>query len=186
MARQYPSAWTRNNWTTGRDLVPPFMHFGSLLNGVGTVWIVTLMLLICADVVARGFFNQPLPRIPEFVGYSIVAIVFLQLPNTLNLKKLTRADAFINLLMVARPIAGNIYNAAFNFCGLFVMSLIAYGLVPDALESYEFGEYFGQQGEIIIPVWPFKAVMAFCAIITALEFLNQTLRYAFKAWTDEP
>ena len=41
-----------------------------------------MMALICADVMARSFFDQPLPRVPEFLGYSIVAIVFLQLSNT--------------------------------------------------------------------------------------------------------
>lgn len=144
------------------------------------------MALICADVVARSFFDRPLPRVPEFVGYSIVSIVFLQLPNALNLKKLTRADAFIEALMIARPRAGSVYNAVFSFCGLLVMALIAYGLVPDALESFEFDEYFGQQGEIIIAVWPFKAVMALCAVVTALEFLTQSIDYARKAIVDEP
>ncbi|MEM8688551.1 MAG: TRAP transporter large permease, partial [Pseudomonadota bacterium] len=122
----------------------------------------------------------------EFVGYSIVSIVFLQLANTLNLKKLTRADAFLERLMTGRPIAGNVFNAAFSFSGLIVLSLIAYGLIPDAMESYEFDEYFGQQGEIIIPVWPFKAIMAVCAVITAMEFLSQTVDYLIKAFRDEP
>lgn len=181
-----PAAWSRDTWFSGRGLVPPLSRFGRGLNAIGTLWIVALMGLICADVVARSLFDQPLPRVPEFVGYSIVAIVFLQLPNTLNLRKLTRADAFLEGLMIARPAAGSVYNAVFCFCGFAVLALIAYGLVPDALESYEFGEYFGQQGEIIIPVWPFKAIMAFCAIVTAAEFLVQTIDYVRKAIVDEP
>ncbi|MEM1047700.1 MAG: TRAP transporter large permease [Pseudomonadota bacterium] len=181
-----PTAWSRDTWFSGRGLVPPLSRFGRGLNAIGTLWIVALMGLICADVVARSLFDQPLPRVPEFVGYSIVAIVFLQLPNTLNLRKLTRADAFLEGLMIARPAAGSVYNAVFCFCGFVVLALIAYGLVPDALESYEFGEYFGQQGEIIIPVWPFKAIMAFCAIVTAAEFFVQTIDYVRKAIVDEP
>ena len=90
-----PSAWSRDDLWSGRGLFPPLTHFGTGLNAIGTVWIIALMALICADVVARNFFDQPLPRVPEFVGYSIVAIVFLQLPNTLQLKKLIQADAFI-------------------------------------------------------------------------------------------
>lgn len=181
-----PSAWSRDDWRSGRGLVPPLTHLGAGLNAIGTLWIVILMVLVCADVTARSWFDKPLPRVPEFVGYSIVSIVFLQLANTLNLKKLTRADAFIERLMISRPIAGNIYNAAFSFCGLIVLGLIAYGLIPDAMEAYEYGEYFGQQGEIIIPVWPFKAIMAGCAVITALEFLSQTIDSLLKAYRDEP
>ena len=181
-----PSAWSRNDWRSGRGLFPPLTHVGGNLNVIGTLWIAILMALVCADVTARSLFDQPLPRVPEFVGYSIVSIVFLQLANTLNLKKLTRADAFLERLMISRPVAGNVFNSVFSFCGLIVLSLIAYGLIPDALESYEFDEYFGQQGEIIIPVWPFKAIMAICAVITALEFLIQTIDYLIKALRDEP
>ncbi|MCZ6858905.1 MAG: TRAP transporter large permease subunit [Alphaproteobacteria bacterium] len=181
-----PSAWSRDDLWSGRGLFPPLTHFGTGLNAIGTIWIISLMALICADVVARNFFNQPLPRVPEFVGYSIVAIVFLQLPNTLQLKKLIQADAFIGALMIARPTAGSFYNAVFHFSGLIVMALIAYGLIPDAWQSYESSEYFGQQGEITIPVWPFKAIMALCAVITAIEFLSQTIDYIRKAIFDEP
>ena len=59
----------------------------------------------------------------------------------------------------------------------------AYGLVPDAWEAFQTGEYFGQHNEIIIPVWPFKAIMSLCAIITALEFFMQMLEFIFKANT---
>ena len=83
------------------------------------------------------------------------------------MKKLTRADAFIEALMISRPAAGSLYNAVFYLCGLSVLALIAYGLIPDTLESYEYNEYFGQQGENVIPVWPFKAIMALCTAVTA-------------------
>ena len=53
--------------------------------------------------------------------------------------------------MISRPAAGSLYNAVFYLCGLSVLALIAYGLIPDTLESYEYNEYFGQQGKIVIP-----------------------------------
>ncbi len=181
-----PSAWSPDTIWTGRGLFPLLGSLGGVLNSAGTLWIVSLMFLIVGDVMSRSFYGAPLPRVPEFVGYSIVAIVFLQLPNTLHLKKLTRADAFIDMLLISRPTAGSVYNGVFNAFGFIVLSLIAYGLIPDAMESYEYDEYFGQQGEIIIPVWPFKAVMAVCAVVTALEYLVQTVDYFRKALVDEP
>lgn len=183
--RDIPSAWSRNDLLTGRDRIPLLTRLGAGLNVIGTLWIVALMGLICADVIARGAFDQPLPRVPEFVGYSIVAIVFLQMPNTLHLRKLTRADVFIDNLMIHRPVAGNIYCAAFSFIGLVVLGLISYGLIPDAWYSYESGEYFGQHNEIIVPVWPFKAIMSLCAVITAFEFLMMTIDYLIKAVRQE-
>ncbi|MGR3344293.1 MAG: TRAP transporter large permease subunit [Paracoccaceae bacterium] len=181
-----PGAWSRHDWRSGRGLVPPLTHLGVGLNSIGTVWILALMAMICADVFFRSFFNQPLPQIPEIVGHSIVAIVFLQLPNTLHLKKLTVADAFINALMIRRPTAGSVYNAVYTLSGVVVFSLISYGLVPDAIESYRYEEYFGQVGELIVYVWPFKAIMALCAVVTTLEFLSQSIDFIRKAIVDEP
>lgn len=181
-----PTAWSRDNVWSGRGILPPVTKLGSSFNIIGTIWIVAMMALICADVIARSWFDQPLPRVPEFVGYSIVAIVFLQLPNTLHLRKLTRADAFLDILSIKRPVAGNIYNSIFHLCGFIVMALIAYGLIPDAWDAFETGEYFGRQNEIIIPVWPFKAITAICSIVTAVEFLLQTIVFVRMAVMDEP
>lgn len=181
-----PAAWSRRGWLAGRERVPALSRLGEVLNVVGAVWIAALMALICADVAARGLFGTPLPRVPEIVGYSIAAIVFLQLPNTLDLKRLTRADAFIDALMIARPVAGSVFNAAYCLAGAAVMGLIAWGLIPDAWETWEYDEYFGQVGELIVPVWPFRATMAVCAVVTAAVFLVQVWDYAAKALADEP
>ena len=182
----YPSAWSTDLWWKGRRPAHALGSFGALLNGIGTVWIIALMALICADVVARSFYDRPLPRVPEFVGYSIVAIVFLQMANTLRRKKLTRADAFIDYLMEHRPAAAGTYNALFHLLGAVVFGLIAWGLVPNAVEAFEEGEYFGQQGELTIPVWPFRAIMAFCAVVTAVEFAVQCADHVRKIIIDEP
>ncbi|MEH6547118.1 MAG: TRAP transporter large permease subunit [Sneathiella sp.] len=181
-----PLSWSRNFWWTGRRPFHALGSFGALLNGIGTLWIVALMVIICADVSARYFFDYPLPRVPEFVGYSIVAIVFLQMSNTLRRLKLTRADAFIDYLLVAYPTAASIFNAVFHLFGAGVFALIAWGLTPDALNAFDTKEYFGQQGELTILVWPFKAIMAFCAIITTVEFLVQTGDFVRKAIVNEP
>lgn len=183
---QLPGAWSRRLWWTGRRPLHALYSFGELLNGIGTLWIVVLMILICADVVARSFFDNPLPRVPEFIGYSIVAIVFLQMANTLRRGKLTRADAFLDLLRQRRPVAGSGYNVVFHLMGGLVFGLIAYGLIPDALEAFETGEYFGEHGEIVIPVWPFKAIMAFCATVTAVDFLVLAADYGRMMLADEP
>ncbi len=182
----YPSAWSADIWWSGRRPFHALGSIGALLNGIGTLWIVALMVLICADVASRSLYDAPLPRVPEFVGYSIVAIVFLQMSNALRRRKLTRADVFIDHLLAHRPAAAGIYGAVFHLCGAIVFALIAYGLVPDAREAFVSGEYFGQQGEIIIPVWPFKAIMAFCAIVTTLEFLVQCGDLVRKVMRDEP
>ncbi len=181
-----PSAFSRDIWWTGRQPVHALASFGRLLNVIGAVWTAALMLLICADVASRSIYDQPLPRVPEFVGYSIGAIVFLQIVSAIRSGRLTRADVVIETLMIRTPFAGSVFNAVFHLFGALVMGLIAYGLIPETVEAYEEAEYFGQQGELIIYVWPFRAVMGLCAVIAAIEFLVQAADYVRKAVRDEP
>ena len=181
-----PTAFSRDLWWTGPPPVHALGAFGRILNVIGALWTAALMLLICADVASRTIYDQPLPRVPEFVGYSIGAIVFLQIVSAIRSNRLTRADVVIETLMVRYPFSGSVFNAVFNLFGALVMGLIAYGLVPETLEAYEEAEYFGQQGELIIYVWPFRAVMAVCAILATVEFLVQAADYVRKALHDEP
>lgn len=182
----YPAAFSPNVWWKG----PPPLHvlgaFGRLLNVIGALWTAALMLLICADVTMRWLYNQPLPRVPEFVGYSIAAIVFLQITSAIRSKRLTRADVVIDFLMIRFPFSGSVFNAVFHLAGAGVLALLAYGLIPETIEAYESSEYFGQQGELIVYVWPFRAVMALCAVLATLEFLVQAIDYVRKAIVDEP
>lgn len=184
--QNYPSAYSTNLWWKG----PPPLHvlgsFGRGLNVIGALWTAALMLLICADVAMRWLYNAPLPRVPEFVGHSIAAIVFLQISSAVRSRRLTRADVVIEFLMIRYPFSGAIFNALFHLAGAGVLALLAYGLIPDTLDAYQTGEYFGQQGEIVIYVWPFRAVMAVCAVLAALEFLVQAVDYSRKAVVDEP
>jgi tripartite ATP-independent transporter DctM subunit len=184
--QQSPKAFSTDLWWTGPAPVHVLGAVGRFLNITGALWTAALMILICCDVASRSLYDQPLPRVPEFVGYSISAIVFLQITSAIRSGRLTRADIVIETLMIRRPFAGAIFNAVFHLFGALVMGLIAYGLVPEAIEAYEEAEYFGQRGELIIYVWPFRAVMGICAVLAALEFLVLTADYLRKALQDEP
>jgi len=67
-----PSAWSRNVWWAGRDPAHLYAVLTSALNSIGTIWIFCLMCMICADIVARSFFNAPIYGVTEVVGASIV------------------------------------------------------------------------------------------------------------------
>jgi len=80
--------------------------FGALtavLAAIGTGWILFLMALICADVLSRWLFNAPILGVAEMVQFSIVGIVFLQLPQTLRVGGLTRADVLFARIMSGAP-----------------------------------------------------------------------------------
>ena len=56
-----------------------------------------------ADVIGRNLFNHPIPGVLEFLGLSIVAIVFLQMANTLREGRHVSNDLLTQLVADARP-----------------------------------------------------------------------------------
>ena len=76
------------------------------LNSLGSLIIIALMGLICADVVGRNAFAASLPGVIELAELGIVSIVFLQIADTLKSGKLMRSDALLNVINTAFPRVG--------------------------------------------------------------------------------
>ena len=55
-----------------------------------------------ADVIGRNVFNHPIPGVVEFLGLSIVAIVFLQMANTLREGRHVSNDLLTQLMSRSR------------------------------------------------------------------------------------
>ena len=72
-------------------------------NAIGTLVVLALVAVVNFDVVARGVFNAPFLGAVEVVQFSMVLIVFLQLPDVIRVGRLTRSDGFLQLLDRARP-----------------------------------------------------------------------------------
>ena len=56
------------------------------------------MAVVNFDVVARGAFNAPFRGAVEVVQFSMVLIVFLQLPDVVRVDRLTRSDGFLTVM----------------------------------------------------------------------------------------
>ena len=67
----------------GRPRPVYFRLFTQALNIAGTILILLMAISVNLDVFGRNAFNQPIPGVNEFIGLSIVAVVFLQMANTL-------------------------------------------------------------------------------------------------------
>ncbi len=168
------SKQTESGGTPGNRWRPAalFTRLTSLTNSAGTFWVFCIMLLITADVVARGLFNEPIRGVAELVGYSIAGAVYLQVANTIHVGRFTRAEMLIGRLPETRPVAGAIYHAFFSALGACVFVLIANGAWLKFEEAWPDG-VFGATGEFTIKVWPLRMIMTVGAVLAALEFLRQ-------------
>lgn len=141
------------------------------LNVVGTILILLMVVAVNADVIGRDFFNHPIPGVVEFLGLSIVAIVFLQMANTLREGRHVSNDLLLRLISKDRPRVESAFYAAFNLLGAILFALIVIYFWPKFMDNWTHGYYRGTTGVVQIPIWPFQAALVVGAVVTALQFL---------------
>ncbi|MAM63203.1 TRAP transporter small permease [Maritimibacter sp. UBA3975] len=143
------------------------------LNALGSVWIIAIMLLICADIAMRTLFNAPIAGVAEMVAFSIVGIVFLQLAHTLRSGALTRSDLLIMVVMKRSPRAAQILLAVFNIIGAVLLALTFWYFFPVLSKAWVQPErnFMGNPGFFVIPTWPLYGLMAIGMAATVLQYL---------------
>lgn len=149
-------------------------------NIVGTLLIVGLVLIICVDVIGRETIGTPLPGVPEMVSLSIVAIVFLQVPQALKAGRLTRSDGLLMLLERRSARSAAVLETIYELAGVFVMAAILYAHWPILLRAIARQEFIGSIGNITFPVWPVKVAILIGASLLLAQFLARILRRFVK------
>lgn len=145
-------------------------------NILGTMLIVGLVAIICIDVLGRETVGAPLPGVPEMVSLSIVAIVFLQVPQALKAGRLTRSDGLINLLHRRAPRIAAGLETLFDVLGALVIGTLVYAHWPILTRSIERGDFVGSVGNVTFPTWPVKLAILVGAVLLLLQFLTRLLR----------
>lgn len=148
-----------------------FGHFVDGLNAVGSTLIMAVMLLMCADVLARNLFNSPIHGVAELVAVSIVVIVFLQLASTLRHGRMSRADIFIDHFAERRRVVGNALLAFFHLIGALMCSVVVYATLPVFRNAWLDNEYIGVEGVFTAPTWPVRAIVLVGATTAAIQYL---------------
>jgi C4-dicarboxylate transporter DctM subunit len=152
-------------------LVRNFGHVLSGLNGLGTVWIFVMMVLINADVLGRALFNAPLRGVPLIISLSIIAIVFLQLPDALRIGRVTRNEVVLSRLQTRRSPWYHRLQAVFHLCGVAMMIVIIVAGWPLLEKAWQSKAYFGNLGDFTFAEWPIKLVVLIGALAAGAQFL---------------
>lgn len=154
-------------------------------NVTGTVMVLALVLVVNYDMLARTLFHRPLHGAIEVVQFTMVLIVFLQLPDVIRAGRMTRSDGFLVLLESRNPRLADLLRRMIDALSLAVMALIAVASFPVFIEMWESRDYFGIPGVFTAPWWPIKltvlASAILCAAIFALRVLAPKQRTQFEA-----
>ncbi|MFA8442462.1 TRAP transporter small permease subunit [Yoonia sp.] len=144
-------------------------------NVLGTLTVLALVVILNADVIARGLFNAPLRGTYEIVQLSVVLIVFLQLADVVRVDRLTRSDGFLNLLHSRRPRLTANLRRIINAVSAIFMGLIAYIMFPELLKMWGTQDFFGIPGIFTVPWWPVKLVIASGSALACLIFVLKVI-----------
>ena len=147
-----------------------FDGFIESLNAIGTICIFAVMVLINLDIFGRFLFSHPVPGVKELVELSIVAIVFLQLPHTLKVGRITRSDAAFSKLLARLPRLGHALSAVYNLTGALLCAFITYGSVPRFTQAWTGNHYVGNQGIFVAPVWPVRMIIIIGCVCLTIQF----------------
>jgi TRAP-type C4-dicarboxylate transport system permease small subunit len=171
---------------SGAPLLVYFRWFTQALNIAGTILILVMAIAVNLDIGGRDFFNKPIPGVTEFIGLSIVAVVFLQMANTLQEGRHVSNDILIWLIAETRPRLTSALYSAFNLIGALLMIFITVYVWPLAAENYREGYFAGTAGIVEIKIWPFMAVVVIGSATTAIQFLIDFWRMGCRAlgWAD--
>lgn len=145
------------------------------LNALGTMIIIALMVLICADVVGRNLLSTSLPGVIELAELSIVSIVFLQIADTLKSGKLMRSDVVIKVIETRLPRLGMFMNAMFDATGAVLFYFIAKGAFGRFFDAWTGGFYLGNQGSFTAPTWPMELCVALGSSLVGFLFVTSTV-----------
>lgn len=157
-----------------------FSAWVSGLNGIGTVLIFAMMLLINLDVLSRYLFNAPIEGVTELVELSIVCIVFLQISDAIRAGRLTRSDGLYSRITSHTPVVGHVLGVIFDLTGALFFLAILYGSLPRLIEAWRGGYYAGNVGIFTFPVWPVRLILVI-GCITAMAVFLQFVRQHLQA-----
>ena len=148
-------------------------------NIAGTLVVLGLVVIVNYDVVARGVFNSPFLGAVEVVQFSIVLIVFLQLPDVVRVDRLTRSDGFLVVMGPKFPRFTRALKFAINLLSAVFMGLVCVAVFPEFIKMWESADYFGVPGVFTAPWWPIKMIIVLSAALC-------TLLFALKLFVPEP
>lgn len=137
---------------------------------LGTLLIGVLMLIICADIIARNGMGASLPLVSEGGALLVVTLVALQLAATVRASRLARTEIFIVPLEERFPLLGAILNALFDLTGAIVLGIIAWASIHVVQKDIAAAEFIGVPGLATLPTWPFRVLILAGFAIAAVEF----------------
>ena len=141
-------------------------------NIAGTLLIIFVMMIVNIDVFGRELFLTPVAGVPMMVSMSIVAIVFLQTPQTFKQGRLTQNSAILDTIGKKIPVVRLAIEIIFSTAAFYLILQIFIATVPLFKKAWVRNTYEGTIGDFTAPIWPIKFIILLgCALLMIQIFL---------------
>jgi TRAP-type C4-dicarboxylate transport system permease small subunit len=144
-------------------------------NMMGTLVVLILVAIVNYDMLARSIFGSPFPGTVEVVQFSLVFIVFLQLPDVVFSDRLTRSDGFLNVLQMRAPRYASFLGRSIDLLSAIFMGLVSVAVWPDFVQMWLTNDYFGVPGIFTAPWWPVKLIIVLSSALCSLIFFLKVI-----------
>ena len=149
-------------------------------NIIGTILIIFIMIIVNADVIGRELFLKPIAGVPMMVSMSIVAIVFLQTPQTFNRGRLTQNVSILNAIGRRAPIVKLLLDITYSIAAFFLILQIFKSTYPLFIKSWVRNTYEGTIGDFTAPIWPIKFVILLGCFLLMVQIMLFGIRQMIK------
>ena len=149
-------------------------------NIIGTILIIFIMIIVNADVIGRELFLMPIAGVPMMVSMSIVAIVFLQTPQTFNRGRLTQNVSILNAIGRRTPLVKLLLDITYSIAAFFLILQIFKSTYPLFIKSWVRNTYEGTIGDFTAPIWPIKFVILLGCFLLMMQIMLFGIRQVIK------
>lgn len=153
------------------------------INSAAVVILAAMMFLTAADVILRYVFNRPVPGAFELQRFMMVILVAAAISYTAYIKGHINVDIVFGHLPKRFQESLNVFH---YFLGSCVFAVVCWRTILEGLALQARGF---TSSTLLIPVFPFYFIIAFCSALLCLTWLYSAVESLLKGvgkWTQQP
>ena len=154
-------------------------RFLSIMDGVASISIFLIMILITADVLSRLLLNKPFEGTAEIVSSIIIIVCFLEIPYVAVKGAHVRTTMLYDKMGKNGRLAIDILAA---MMGILVYAFIIRASWGNLLHAIEIGEA-EIAGSFRVTTIPGRFTIIFGSGLMILEFVDQVIKYGYQLIT---
>ncbi len=154
-------------------------RFLSIMDGVASISIFGIMILITADVLSRLLLNKPFEGTAEIVSSIIIIVCFLEIPYVAVKGAHVRTTMLYDKMGRKGKLVIDILAA---LTGIIVYAFIIRASWGNLLHAIEIGEA-EIAGSFRVTTVPGRFAIIFGSVLMILEFIAQAIKYGYQLAT---